>query len=227
MQFSIACNTLVLTVACAGVAWAAPPRSETPSAPKPSSGSNPYQLPAIPYGWEYSWSRSWQGGRYLQQDFNLQAMDDTKVRRKNPPAQYDSKGNPKRYTPKELKELQGPDPKLPGYTADWDDLKRTQFLRVYLVKEKETPKYKAGKEDDKPKMVPAGELYGQLIRMDEKAKEFTLRVRFPTSGRTGTLPPYPNTEAAIGKGGTGAKKPLAATIVILTEAEPEKGKDKR
>ncbi|HEV2950401.1 MAG TPA: hypothetical protein VGX70_23680, partial [Gemmataceae bacterium] len=53
----------------------------------------------------------------------------------NPPVAYDDKGNKKKYTAKELKELRG-DSKLEGYTAGFEDLKTNQYVKVSLVRKK-------------------------------------------------------------------------------------------
>jgi len=65
----------------------------------------------------------------------VMTIDDVKVRTKNPPVAYDDKGNKKKYTPKELKELKG-DSKLPGYTAGFEDLKTNQIVEITLVRKK-------------------------------------------------------------------------------------------
>jgi hypothetical protein len=65
----------------------------------------------------------------------VMTIDDVKVRTKNPPVAYDDKGNKKKYTAKELKELKG-DSKLPGYTAGFEDLKTNQYVQVTLVRKK-------------------------------------------------------------------------------------------
>jgi hypothetical protein len=71
----------------------------------------------------------------VHKSFNLDSTTDAKVRRQDPPAQYDEKGNPKQYTQQELKQLKG-DGKLPGYEADWDSLKVGQMVKVTFGKEK-------------------------------------------------------------------------------------------
>ena len=70
-----------------------------------------------------------------KQDVKVMTIDDVKVRTKNPPVQYDDKGNKKKFTSKELKELKG-DPKLPGYSAEFNDLKQNQVVEVSLVRKK-------------------------------------------------------------------------------------------
>ena len=71
-------------------------------------------------------------------------IDDVKIRTENPPVAYDDKGNKKKYTEKELRELKG-DPKLrlPGYSAEFNDLKVNQVVEVSLVRKKSD---KAAKE---------------------------------------------------------------------------------
>lgn len=73
-----------------------------------------------------------QNGR---QNVKVMTVDDVKVRTKNPPIAYDDKGNKKKYTTKELKELKG-DSKLPGYSADFDALKTNQYVQITLVRKK-------------------------------------------------------------------------------------------
>jgi len=77
-----------------------------------------------------------QVGQVLR-DVELQPSDDMKVRILQPPADFDEKGRPKRYTAKELKEMKGNDPKLPGYTADFESLKADQIVKIYLGTRKE------------------------------------------------------------------------------------------
>jgi hypothetical protein len=72
-------------------------------------------------------------------DVELQTTDEVKVRQAQPPEAFDDKGKPKKYTAKELKELKGPDPKLPGYNAEFSDLREGQIVTVTLVKKKDAP----------------------------------------------------------------------------------------
>jgi hypothetical protein len=78
---------------------------------------------------------------------DIEASDDIQVRLKDPPVTFDEKGNVKKYTKKELKEMKG-DPKLPGYAGDFDSLKTDQIVTVKLAKMKESPKAR-GKNEDK------------------------------------------------------------------------------
>jgi hypothetical protein len=69
-------------------------------------------------------------------DFELQTTEDLKVRLNNPPPKFDDKGKIKKYTAKELKEMKGPDPKLPGYSGEFSDLQTEQIIQVTLVRPK-------------------------------------------------------------------------------------------
>jgi hypothetical protein len=75
----------------------------------------------------------------ITRDVELQTIEDVKVRMLTPPPQFDDKGHVKKYTAKELKELRGPDPKLPGYQAEFGDLHEGQIVQVHLVKKKGVP----------------------------------------------------------------------------------------
>jgi hypothetical protein len=70
----------------------------------------------------------------ITQNIELLAHDDLKVRMLQPPADFDDKGKPRRYSSKELQELKGPDPKLPGYSAEFDNLRPDQIVRVSVAK---------------------------------------------------------------------------------------------
>jgi hypothetical protein len=88
------------------------------------------------------------------------AADEIKVRMNNPPPQFDDKGRVKRYTAKELRELKGND-RLPGYPAEFSDIKTGQIVQVTLEQKKIAPRpVKRGKEaegeplgDNLPKMT--------------------------------------------------------------------------
>ena len=62
------------------------------------------------------------------QQVEVASTDDVKVRQAEPPPAYDDKGNLKKRTEKELKELKGdpkdPDSKLVGYPAQFSDVHR-------------------------------------------------------------------------------------------------------
>ena len=76
------------------------------------------------------------------QQVEVASTDDVKVRQAEPPPAYDDKGNLKKRTEKELKELKGdpkdPDSKLVGYPAQFSDVRQGSYVKVTLVKKKET-----------------------------------------------------------------------------------------
>jgi hypothetical protein len=82
-------------------------------------------------------------------DFDLESTPEVKVRYLELPAQYDDKGQLKKYTAAELKELKGKNPDLPGYEADFDKLAPGQTVRVSLAKPK-ADKDKDAPDDKKP-----------------------------------------------------------------------------
>ncbi|HVS34369.1 MAG TPA: hypothetical protein VMS17_02240 [Gemmataceae bacterium] len=75
------------------------------------------------------------------QNVDITSSDDLKVRMAEPPPAYDDKGNIRKRTQKELDELKGdpksPDYKLPGYPAQFSDLRQGVYVKVSLVKKKE------------------------------------------------------------------------------------------
>jgi hypothetical protein len=95
----------------------------------------------------------------------MQANDDMKVRMLNPPADFDLKGRPRKYTSKELRDMKGPDTKLPGYTAEFDDIKPGQVVKLYLPnKSKPAPKpVVKPKDSDEPKPVEKPEVLMVVI----------------------------------------------------------------
>jgi hypothetical protein len=78
--------------------------------------------------------------------YDLELGDAVKVRLTQPPPQYDEKGNLKKYTDKELREMRGTDANLPGYAGDTNSLKAGQIVKVTFGKPKAAP---ADKEKDK------------------------------------------------------------------------------
>jgi hypothetical protein len=83
----------------------------------------------------------------------LDAPENMKVRTMLPPLEVDEKGKPRRLTEKEKRELKGPDPTLPGYTAEFDNLQVDQWVEIYLAKQ--SPKSKAKEKDqDADNAVP-------------------------------------------------------------------------
>lgn len=88
-------------------------------------------------------------------NYDLDVPADAVIRSMQPPDAYDDKGNPKKYTATELKQLKGDDPKLPGYTADFNNLKMGQVVKIHFGKKKDPVKAKdkdaAAKDKDAPK----------------------------------------------------------------------------
>jgi len=72
-------------------------------------------------------------------EIELSTVDEVEVRAAKPKPEYDEKGNIKKPTRKELKELKG-DPKKPGYKAEFGDVQPDQVIRVQLVKKKDAPR---------------------------------------------------------------------------------------
>ena len=93
----------------------------------------------------------------------LQAADDFKVRTFTLPLEYDDKGKPRQYTKKELAELKGPDPKVPGFTADFDNLRVGQEVEVTIVKPKAAPAKPKTKDKDRDIVAEDERLKATLI----------------------------------------------------------------
>lgn len=95
-----------------------------------------------------------------QKEVEWMAADEVKVRMKDPPPLFDDKGRPKRYTRRELYELKGNDKRLPGFPAEFSDIKSGQIVQVTLLQKKTGRRpIKRGKgaqeelsPDDLPKM---------------------------------------------------------------------------
>jgi hypothetical protein len=71
----------------------------------------------------------------VQKDLEFDTVDETKYRTAAPPVAFDDKGNPRKYTSAELKELKGTE-HLPGYTADRDALHVGQAVVVTAARRK-------------------------------------------------------------------------------------------
>jgi hypothetical protein len=108
-------------------------------------------------------------------DFNVQGGENAKVRLQDLPLRLDEKGNPKAYTADEKKELKGTDTKLPGYNADWSDLKAGQIVKLTLSKHHDEPKDKDNNENkdakDKPKAKEVPKPEASLIVILKDAPE--------------------------------------------------------
>lgn len=74
----------------------------------------------------------------VTKDYELQATDEVKIRIPKPAEQFDDKGDVKKLTKKQLRELKG-DPKLPGYPGEFTHLREGQIVSVTLVRKKGVP----------------------------------------------------------------------------------------
>lgn len=93
--------------------------------------------------------------RNHNQDVELSTTDDVVVRTARPRESFDDKGKIKKFTRAELKELKGPDPKQPGFKAEFSDVQTDQIVQVTLVRKKGVPmkvtprpRPKKGKDND-------------------------------------------------------------------------------
>jgi hypothetical protein len=88
-------------------------------------------------------------------DYLIELDEDAKVQALFPPLDYDDKGEPKKYTDAELKELAVKGTKPPRYKASTEALRSGQKVTVTLAKNKET----------------GGELRGVLVVITEESDE--------------------------------------------------------
>jgi len=101
-------------------------------------------------------------------DVEFFTADETTVRTLNPEPKFDDKGRIAKYTEEELKELKGPDPKAPGYNADFSELRPGVIVQLTLVKKKDVKVVKPdplNKDKDKEKNKEA-----------DKEKEMEMRL---------------------------------------------------
>jgi hypothetical protein len=68
---------------------------------------------------------------YKQKDIDVSLAQEVVVRVKDPPAEFDDKGDLKKYTPEELKKLKGPG-NYWGYPSDVDSVTTGQVVRVFV-----------------------------------------------------------------------------------------------
>jgi hypothetical protein len=95
---------------------------------------------------------------HVTQNVDFQAAEEVKVRTLQPAAAFDDKGNIKKYTPAELRQLKGKDPGLPGFESAAEDLKAGQTVQVALAPHRaaRTGDQARGAEKDGGKDAPAG-----------------------------------------------------------------------
>ncbi|MCI0639692.1 MAG: hypothetical protein L0Y72_05340 [Gemmataceae bacterium] len=74
---------------------------------------------------------------------DLRAGEGCKVRSNFLPQEFDDKGNPKIWTKKDVDALRKKSGKLPGFPADFDQLRQGQIVTVYLAKQEKKEKDKS------------------------------------------------------------------------------------
>ena len=101
------------------------------------------------------------------------AVDDAvQVRTRLLPLAFDDKGVHRKLTKDEVKELRGTDPKVPGYAADYSDLKNGQAVTIYLGRPKNI-KPKEGSQADEQSAKgngqswePAGQISARVAKVE-------------------------------------------------------------
>jgi hypothetical protein len=102
-------------------------------------------------------------------DFPLEyKKDELKVRLHTLP-KLDENGKKIKYTPDEIKERKGDDPKLPGYTADLKDLTQDAIVRVHIDRAKLREALKKKLEEDEVLHYPVAVI--EIMPSEEKPKE--------------------------------------------------------
>jgi hypothetical protein len=145
-------------------------------------------------------------------DLEVELAPNVSVRTNFLPFAYDDMGNPKKYTPEEIKELKGPNPSIPGYKSGLNALKPGQGVKVTLTLVKEKTEPVAEKKVDKEKKDADKK---EPEKVPEKAPEPKEPEKVPEKG--------PENKPA-------ESKLLATRILILRESDepikPEKGPKK-
>lgn len=72
----------------------------------------------------------------VSQEVELPTTDDLVVRLNEPLPKFNDQGKQVRLTAKDLKEAKGSNPKLPGYQADFSNLRPNQIIQVTLTRHK-------------------------------------------------------------------------------------------
>jgi hypothetical protein len=106
-----------------------------------------------------------------QKQVKLDVDDAVQVRTRLLPLAFDDKGAHRKLTKDEVKELRGTDSKVPGYAADYSDLKAGQAVIIYLGRMK-TTKPKDGSQADEQSAKnnpqswePAGQISVRLAKV--------------------------------------------------------------
>ena len=104
--------------------------------------------------------------------FKLDVADVVQVRTRLLPLAFDDKGVSRKLTKEEVKELRGTDKKVPGYAADYSDLKAGQAVIIYLgrmkpLKPKDDSKADEQTAKNNPQTwEPAGQIAAQLVKVE-------------------------------------------------------------
>ena len=115
------------------------------------------------------------------QDFEFDVDDDVAIRLQQPPPAFDDKGQPRKYTTAELKELKGPDANVPGYPADFTDLKPGRTVTLHLVQRNEVSNRKT-ERNGSPR--GSGKLTATVVRVNEKKRKLKIHVESVTIGQS-------------------------------------------
>jgi hypothetical protein len=81
-------------------------------------------------------------------EFALKSDKSLVVRRTKLQPKESDDGKPVKYTEEEIKKLKGDDPKVPGYAAEFKDLDKDIYVKVYIDKSKIKPAPKDKKKDE-------------------------------------------------------------------------------
>jgi hypothetical protein len=122
------------------------------------------------------------------QDVEFHAQDSFKVRIPEPPQAFDDKGNIKKYTADELKDLKGKDKTLPGYEGTPDSLLIGQRVKVTLIKAP-TTKTPAKPDTDKKTTDPDTKPADPADAKPVDPKPTDAKPTDPKSTDTKTTPP--------------------------------------
>jgi hypothetical protein len=146
---------------------------------------------------------------YSSNDVDFQTTEEVKVRTTVLPEEFDEKGNPKKYTKKELDELKGKDKNLPGYESAVEKLAVGQSVVLTLVvhkhkkpstslvsdKDKDKEKDAADKEKekkdaaDKEKDTPDSAKPKDTPKEDSDEKKLQVKMIVITAEPTSTTSP--------------------------------------
>jgi len=109
-------------------------------------------------------------------DFDIQGVEDFKIRLAKLPVEYDDKGNVKTLTAKEQEERKGTgkDRTLPGYEGTLQDLTVGSKVKVYLAKKPAAKKEgtkgtEEGKKESTEPTPPQARAYFRMILIEEVA----------------------------------------------------------